>query len=195
VRQALERLYGDVALYRRLLLSFVERHASTADRVLELLALGDNEPLYQVAHGLKGEAGNLGIDAVHNAADALVKAIRSGAVEHLSTLGDAFAAQLREAVELTRRLAAVPRDCDSASGVVPERELKLDRLIPLLRQLMPLLEAKSFRAREVVRETAALLEGTSLADEFREVDRCATGLRYDVALSELNKLLERLPQS
>jgi signal transduction histidine kinase/DNA-binding response OmpR family regulator len=195
VRQALERLYGDVVLYRRLLLSFVERHASTADRVLELLVCGDNEPLYQLAHGLKGEAGNLGIDAVHDAADALVKAIRSGAVEHLAKLADAFAVQLREAVELISRLTASPHGGSPAAESLPQRELKLDLLIPLLRQLMPLLEAKSFRAREVVRETVALLEGTSLADEFREVDHCAAGLRYDVALSELNKLLERLPQS
>lgn len=194
VRKALDLLYGDDALYHQLLHSFAEHHASTPDRVLELLQAGDNEPLYQLAHGLKGEAGNLGVDTVCNSADVLAKAIRQGAVGQLKELGDALALRLKGAVELAGSLPALPSAARQDAGAAL-REIKFDLLTSLLQKLMPLLEAKSFRAREVVCEVAALLEGTSLADEFREIDHCAAGLRYDAALAQLNKLLERLPKS
>jgi signal transduction histidine kinase/CheY-like chemotaxis protein len=192
VRHALDRLHGDVTLYRRLLLSFAKRHTSTADRIMEFQGCGDDQPLFQIAHGLKGEAGNLGIDAVHDAADALVKAIRNNAVEHLTTLTETLSIRLGDSIELSLGLTDLFPDNNMAMD--GQRELKLDQLLPLLLQLMPLLDAKSFRAREVVREVVSLLEGTSLSEAFREIDRCVMGLRYEAALSKLNKLFESLPR-
>jgi signal transduction histidine kinase/DNA-binding response OmpR family regulator/HPt (histidine-containing phosphotransfer) domain-containing protein len=195
VRQALARLYGDMTIYRRLLRSFTDRNASTADHVLALLGRGDDDQLYQVAHGLKGEAGNLGIDAVGDAADAVAKAVRNGAAERLAALTDALAARCRESVEVLGRLEASPVQAGERPDAVPTRDLRLDQVLPLLRELASRLEVKRFDARAVVRETATLVDGTELAGEFGEIDRCAMELRYDAALPKLRRLLERLPRS
>jgi hypothetical protein len=82
-----------------------------------------------------------------------------------------------------------------ASGAQPEREIRLERVLPLLQQLASLLEVKSLRAGEVVCEAVALLEGTALAGDFLDIDNCVQELRYDVALAKLQVLLEDLPQS
>jgi hypothetical protein len=84
---------------------------------------------------------------------------------------------------------------DVVSGNKQTRELQLDQVLPRLQQLASLLEVKSFGARATVREVAGMVEGTSLASEFVEIDRSVTALAYDTALLKLHEILERLPQS
>jgi PAS domain S-box-containing protein len=195
VRQALARMGEDPVLYRKLLQSFATNHAATAEHIQELLGHDDYASLYQVAHGLKGEAGNLGIDAVRNAADALAKAVRSAAVNRLPALTQALAERCRENIELLTRLKLASPASQAIANGLPQRELQLDQVLPRLQQLAALLELKSFGARAAVRELSALIEGTSLASEFGEIDQNVTALAYDTALSKLNDLLEQLPQS
>jgi len=194
VRPALARICDDVALYRQLLQIFARSHATTAERILMLEAQGDEEQLYQVAHGLKGEAGNIGVDAIRHAADALAVAVRNKARDHYAVLAGALAASCAASVALLGRLVASPPAVE-ASGAQPEREIRLERVLPLLQQLASLLEVKSLRAGEVVCEAVALLEGTALAGDFLDIDNCVQELRYDVALAKLQVLLEDLPQS
>jgi hypothetical protein len=55
-----------------------------------------------------------------------------------------------------------------------------------------LLEKKSFGARAAVRELSALIEGTSLAEAFAEIDQSVTALAYDSAQLKLHQFLEHL---
>jgi CheY-like chemotaxis protein len=201
VREALARLGGDVALYRRLLSVCVQNRAATAEQILALLRLGDDKQLYQVAHGLKGEAGNLGIKAVRDAADALASAVRNGPNPAMAMLAQTLAEQCRLAVDMLAQLSASTPVHDLVSGVsgvsakALTRELQLEQVVPRLQQLASLLEVKSFGARAAVRELSTLIEGTSLADTFADIDRSVTALAYDSALSKLRDLIERLSQS
>jgi HPt (histidine-containing phosphotransfer) domain-containing protein len=204
VREALARMGGDVTLYRRLLSSCAKNRAATAEQILDLLRLGDDKQLYQVAHGLKGEAGNLGLKAVRDAADALASAIRSGPTPAMAKLAQTLAEECRLAVAVLAQLSAstpLPEVVSGVSGVsgvsakAPTRELQLDQVLPRLQQLAALLEVKSFGARAAVRELSTLVKGTSLAEAFGDIDQSVTALAYDSALVKLRKLVEQLPQS
>jgi HPt (histidine-containing phosphotransfer) domain-containing protein len=191
----------DPVLYRKLLQSFATNHTATAEHILALFGHGDHASLYQVAHGLKGEAGNLGIDAVRDAADALASAIRSGPNPTMAKLAQTLAEKCRQAVEVLAQLSAstslpeVVSGVSSVSANAPTRELQLEQVLPRLQQLAELLEVKSFGARAAVRVVAGLIEGTTLAETFAEIDRSVTALAYDIALAKLHKFVERLPQS
>jgi CheY-like chemotaxis protein len=191
VRQALARMGQDVLLYHKLLHTFAANRATTAEQILEFLRLGDDKQLYQVAHGLKGEAGNLGIDAVRDAANALACAVRSGPSPAMATLAQSLAEQCRLAVEVLAQLS----DSAPVHQVVvgTTHGLQLDQVLPRLQQLAALLEVKSFGARAVVHEVAALVEGTSVADAFAEIDQSVTALAYAAALSKLHELLKQFP--
>jgi CheY-like chemotaxis protein len=195
VRQALARMGQNLVLYRKLLQSFATNRAATAERILELLGRSDHESLYQLAHGLKGEAGNLGIDTVRDAADAVAKAIKSAAVNRLPALTQTLAQRCQESIELLAGLKLASPVSHVATDGFPQRELQIEQALPLLKQLQSLLEVKSFRARATVRELSALIEGTSLAGEFADIEQSVTALRYDDALSQLHQLLKRLAQS
>jgi CheY-like chemotaxis protein len=195
VREALARMGGDVALYRRLLSACAQNRAATAEQILDLLRRGDDKQLYQVAHGLKGEAGNLGIKAVRDAADALASAVRNGPNPAMAMLAQTLAEQCRLAVDMLAQLSASTPVHDLVSGIsakAPTRELQLEQVVPRLQQLAALLEVKSFGARVAVHELSTLVEGTSLASEFAEIDRSVTALAYDSALLKLHQILEHL---
>jgi PAS domain S-box-containing protein len=189
VREALARMGENVPLYRRLLRSFAQNRASTADHLQALLARSDHESLYQLAHGLKGEAGNLGIDAVRDAADALAKAVRGAESQRLPELTQALAACCQQSISLLGGLQA--QASPASPDVLVDQPLQIERLRPLLEQLEPLLEVKSFGARAVVREVADLLKGTALASHFTDIDQSVSTLAYDHALSKLRELLKQ----
>jgi HPt (histidine-containing phosphotransfer) domain-containing protein len=191
VRQALARMGQDLLLYRKLLHTFAANRATTAEQILKLLRLGDDKQLYQVAHGLKGEAGNLGIDAVRDAADALSSAVRDGPNPAMATLAQNLAEQCRLAVEVLAQLSDSTPVHEVVLGTT--HELQLDQVLPRLQQLAALLEVKSFGARAAVHEVAALVEGTSMANAFAEIDQSVTALAYDAALSKLHEFLKQLP--
>jgi CheY-like chemotaxis protein len=195
VRQALARMGEDLSLYRKLLRSFAQTRVSTADQLQELCAQAEHEALYQLAHGLKGEAGNLGIDAVRDAADALSNAVRNNPSQAMGPLAQSLATQCRLAVQLLLELSAATPLPDVASVNVQPSELQLDQVLPRLLKLAALLEIKSLTARTAVHETAVLIQGSSLADAFADIERSVAALAYDAALSQLNKLLEQLPPS
>jgi two-component system sensor histidine kinase/response regulator len=194
VRQALQRMGGDVELYRELLIGFGERRATAADELMKLLDSAADEQIYQFAHALKGEAGNIGIDAVRDAADSLAKAVRDGEGDRAASC-EVLAASCRRAVDLLRGLAASMPDAAPVPDAGPLRSVPPDRILPLLRQLQSLLEARSFRARDVVREAAAVLEGSALSGEFGELAISAQGLHYDAALQKLLALIDKLTRS
>lgn len=195
VREALARLGEDVALYRRLLSSCAENHLNTAEQLLELLRLGDDKQLYQVAHSLKGEAGNLGIQSLHDAADALANAIRNGPNPAMAMLTQKLAENCRQAIDAMAQLSTSAPMHDLVIASTPTQELRLDVVLPRMQQLASLLELKSFGARAAVQELTDWVAGTSLANAFSDIDESVATLAYDTALSKLNDLIKQLSSS
>ncbi|HWR02985.1 MAG TPA: PAS domain S-box protein [Humidesulfovibrio sp.] len=79
VAEALERLGGDAALYRELLEQFTERYTGQAANICRTIEDGDMAEARQLAHSLRGVAGNLGAVAVSAAAATLERALAEGA--------------------------------------------------------------------------------------------------------------------
>lgn len=79
VNEALERLGGDKELYDDLLVHFKEspRYAN----LLQAIEADDAAEAFQLAHALKGTAGNLGFALLFDALQPVVEALRSGDVE------------------------------------------------------------------------------------------------------------------
>ncbi len=97
VRKALERMNNDVGLYRHLLLLFFNTQSGTAQRLREFLRTFDYARLYPAAHGLKGEAGTLGIDAISRAAEDLCQSIKADQVEKYGIQTEALASACESA--------------------------------------------------------------------------------------------------
>ena len=72
----LERLMGNRALYRKLLMDFGTRYAGTADDIRGAIDAGDFDQVHSLVHNLKGLAGNLAASDLLAAAVTLEKLIK-----------------------------------------------------------------------------------------------------------------------
>ena len=69
--EGLKRLQGNRTLYRNLIIRFVDSCGDTMDQIRAAIAKRNFSEVHQLAHSLKGSAGNLAADQVHEAAMAL----------------------------------------------------------------------------------------------------------------------------
>jgi hypothetical protein len=73
----------------------------------------------------------------------------------------------------------------------PQVELEPDQALPLLRQLLYQLRARSLSARRLAEEVEAMLGMSELAKEFTTIAQDTRQLKYDAAIAELEQFLTR----
>ncbi|MDT4329610.1 response regulator [Methylomonas sp. MED-D] len=182
---ALRRMGGDPLFYRRLLARFAERHGDAGAQIRRLAGDGDNEALYQLAHNLKGEAGNLGLDSIAGPADRLGRLLKSAGAQNWAELAATLAS---ECEAMTARLAALTLDA-AAVPAAPSGG-GAGEFWPRLTLLEQQLRSKSLEARHLVDELEGTLDDPILAEQFAKVVQAVKQLRYDAALVELATLGE-----
>jgi two-component system, sensor histidine kinase and response regulator len=79
---AIQRLGGDVQLYRELVQSFVEDSAGLVPQIMAALAAKDFEKLHRAAHCLKGTAATCGALAVASACAQIEQSALDKELEH-----------------------------------------------------------------------------------------------------------------
>lgn len=79
VDKALERLKGNKEAYKSFLVEFFED--PDFESLGEEIKAGNARNAFEYAHGLKGMAANLGLDAVHNELSTLVEILRPGGLD------------------------------------------------------------------------------------------------------------------
>lgn len=97
---ALARFGGMQPMYTKYLKRFVEE--PTYAQMLEAVANKDFKEIETTAHTLKGIVGNLGLTALFQGFDNIVKAVRAGENDKAIELSNA----IREKVDLTRKVLA-----------------------------------------------------------------------------------------
>jgi signal transduction histidine kinase/DNA-binding response OmpR family regulator len=96
---------GKPAKLARYLSMFVDSHAQDAERLQAFISTGQMKEAEQLAHALKGVAGNLGAVQLHAASGSLTDALRQGTCQDDVTIGHAAVAA--ELIPLMMRLRAV----------------------------------------------------------------------------------------
>ncbi len=103
IEKGLELVRGNIAKYVRMLALFVDSHAHDATKLAEALASKDLATLKQVAHTLKGSAGNVGAVWVSDAATALDSGIRTNsASDKIESSCTMLIAELESLIESIR---------------------------------------------------------------------------------------------
>ncbi len=104
VAEALERLDGNLKLYKRLVCSFVENRVGIVTVIMDGLMNGDGESAMRTAHTLKSSAGTIGAEELQNLAQVLETAIdRREPITEISAALESVASELeRVMAELDR---------------------------------------------------------------------------------------------
>lgn len=189
VRAGLARLGGNIPLYRRLLLAFVEQHRSLATVFHQLDPDHDRDQIFFIAHSLKGEAGNFGFETLKSLANKLCQTVKS--VDSAVLKGD-MEVLIRECeaiLVLLKPLVENMADITPTSNVT-SAAFDTDYLMSKLRELAVQLKLKNLDARYLVAELDGKITDPKLTVEFAEVAKATQQLRYDIALIALEQILD-----
>lgn len=166
---------GKLPTYRRILALFADGHANDAQRLQALLALGDFAQLRQLAHALKGAAGNIGAQGVRAQALALEMAAERGdaaqaqvAVQALATELVALVAALRTALlvaapstamapNATSSVSSAPSATTATAGGLTTLPVPSAQLASELQSLHNLLSNDDLEARRLFRHLQPIL--------------------------------------
>ena len=201
LRAGLARCAGDAASYRRLLRHFVDGQRDFVDAFTASWNDGDHASALRLAHTLKGNAGQIGADELHAAAQTLEHVCR-----HAPAAPDAScAAPLRAVAQalgavlegLRARLgapqvrAAADQTADAAPGAGDGRagDAALHARMLGLRALLAAGDADAIDAAESIRDA---LVSSRHAAAFGPVAEAVSSCDFDRAVAQLAPLLETL---
>ena len=178
VRSGLARCGGNLLVYRKILRRFAETQAATPQRIRAALAVGDHATAEREAHTLKGVAGNVGADAVQEAAKAVEACIKQGADVNAS-----LGALEQPLGVLIERLASV-LVLQKLAGV-DEALPSSENLLPLLDRLEMLLNENDAAAGELVAHIELQLQDGELRRHIQPIIDRIDDFEFEDALELL----------
>jgi signal transduction histidine kinase/CheY-like chemotaxis protein len=179
----LHRVGGNQALHQQLLLKFINHHAYAAEEVRDALGRGDNSSAERAAHTVRGVAGNVGLNGVAAAAQALETALRTGADTTL--LQPALAAAISRAVlALQPLLPTAPPEAAAADTATPAVHTRDANFEQHLHQLTTLLRDSDSAAVDFMAEHQASLRSGLPSERFQALQRALEQFDFELALEE-----------
>ncbi|MGO4382442.1 Hpt domain-containing protein [Pseudoduganella sp. RAF53_2] len=175
----LGRLMGKRALYREILQRFQRDHLDVVQRMTQMLHAGERLQAQREAHLLKGSAGLIGAQQVHDLTVLLENAIAAGTETHslLPFLGDALK---RLGVAIERVLPDLPEQEESADA-----EDTTENLHELLHKLAFLLNEGDGAAIDLVEQRAGVLAAALGVKAYEAVAAAAHAFDFETALDAL----------
>lgn len=142
-----------------------------------------------LVHGIKGVAGNIGAQSLHDAALSLEKAIKKGRKNKLAALNETFVSALTPILEGLQRLEVV-----DTSSMNPSEPVVIDskKMSPMLIQLATHLEEFNLESVPLIDTIHKQLEFSSSAPLCLEMKIHIRNYDFNLARKSLDKLADRL---
>jgi HPt (histidine-containing phosphotransfer) domain-containing protein len=156
----LQRLLGNKALYRKLLLDFGSKYTTVADEIRKALDAGNLDQTHRLVHNIKGLAGNLAATDLQTAAVEMEKLVKGASPKTSSDKA------------LTRKLAALETALDNALKTVqtlggPQEEMTIEPPKDMIAGIPPELAEEAARRIKAAAEMGDVTELTSIAEELK----------------------------
>ena len=180
---SLERIGGNRALYRRLLLKFAENQAGALVQIRSALAAADQELAVRLAHTLRGVAGNAGADAVAAAARHIEDALTHGEPEVLRWV-DAAEAPLRQALAAIATLPVAEQGGSSLGDAAT--------LLPQLKALRDRIQDDDTSAADLLEPLGRAVQGGEGGKLLRELEKQIGAYDFEAAKQSLEALASSL---
>lgn len=182
--EGMERLMGDAALYRQLLLRFRRDYQDAVAQIRQLMAEGIPAAAQRKAHSLKGAAGMIGAQELNHLAGVTEAGLcASGQETHagLDVLEQALSALV---LAITSHLDG-PQASPAAPTAPPVDAQAAEHARPLILRLAQLLDDGNGEAIDVLEQSATVLAAGLGIAVFQEVAAAAHEFDFEAALAAL----------
>ncbi len=186
IAAGLERMVGNRAAYRKLLLKFAESKVQADTEILEAWKSHDIQLAVRLAHTLKGVAGNLGATGLQHASKELEAAIKEERNDVLPLL-EVFSQELKTVMQSIALLepAAKPQP---AGGEASAATVNMEEIAPVLKRLRALLEDDDMEAMDCLTELQDKVKGTTVEAALQEISKALGGYDFGKALKILGEV-------
>ncbi len=188
IQDALSALNIDKAVFKHILIGFLKNNKESANKIRNAFDKKDWESIVQLAHSLKGSAGNIGADKLYKAAQELETAGREGAPT--SALLDRVETALNQVLESLQMLTDTSKteplpgkERGTGPGVDPAQ------VIPVLKQLADALDLAE--PEEIKKHMEAVKKYLDISI-FRNLEDQVNDYEYDKALKTLKGIMEEM---
>lgn len=184
VEEGLDRLMGERALYLEILRRFLHEYEDSANRIGALLAQRMDGKAQLAAHSLKGSAGLIGAQLVHDQSVLMENAIAAGA--DASVLLPALRSHLCDTCETIGRL--LREQADSVAPCAPPA-IDTAQLHALIEELVGLLREGDGAAIDLVEKSAPVLAAALGVPTYQMVAAATHAFDFETALDALEMAL------
>ncbi len=191
IASGLGRVGGNKKLYAKLLRQFKDGQETAVEQIKAALRSGDVETAARLAHTVKGVSGNLGGEDLYRAAADLEKAIKEGK-ENLDTPMTAFGAQLKVVMEGIKAFEESQAAREELGKPTGEVQIDKEAVKLLLQEMAQLLESDVTEAMDRLEALKHHLANSSVAEEFRRLEKQVEGFDTDGALTSLDIIAGKL---
>jgi HPt (histidine-containing phosphotransfer) domain-containing protein len=180
VEEGLDRLMGERSLYLQILRRFLQDYRDSCQRIESLLAQRQEAKAQLAAHSLKGSAGLIGAQLVHDQSVLVENAIADGA--DAAALVSQLDVMLRETCASIDQLLS-----DHSDNVAPSAAPVIDpsQLRALLEELVGLLRDGDGAAIDLVEKSAPVLAAALGVPTFQMVAAATHAFDFETALDAL----------
>jgi two-component system, sensor histidine kinase and response regulator len=196
VPDALKRLDGDKQLYANLLQLFMEDHAHALENLHALVDSGDLKQARELAHSLKGAAGNLGAPGLQTAASALEQALKGEERALLPDLLASLASAEKGALEGIRDYLDNPKKDGRPKPPVKEtpslNAAALADIRPLFTEMRGYLSTNNMQALKLFETIQERLAGMLESEQLPLLAKAVGRLDFKRAIARLDALDQEL---
>ena len=190
IKAGLERVAGNQTLYSDLLLKFGKKHYDADRQIGKALDAADFEKAKQIAHMIKGTAGNLGANALHATAGRLEAAVIQKDIGIINRYLESFSEVLGDLNATIKRFeneyVDTPVHSSTDSGTVDT-----SRISTLLNEIMELISSDYGEAIEKADSLESELGGAADGD-IAEVKSALEEFDEEAALEKLKAIAGKL---
>ena len=190
VETGLQRVRGNVTLYRKLLVDFIRRNGSLCEELGATYKRGDVDELKKMVHTLKGTAGNLSAIALQKAALNLEDALKQRNMEDV----DVRLMQLREiwenVLDAIDMIAVEEEPVEHVESV--GKEFEQTDVVNMLQELDELLGQGSFDAEKLIQVLKPVFERAQCRDDALLLEQQMSDFDYKSAQETLATLADKM---
>ena len=188
IQDALSALNIDKDVFKHILTGFLKNNKESANKIREAFDKKDWESLVQLAHSLKGSAGNIGADMLYKAAGELEAAGREGAAT--TALLERVETALNQVLESLQLLADTSKTeplpgKESGAG----HDIDPAQVIPILKQLA---DALDLAEPEEIKKHMEVIKKYLDISILKDIEDQVNDYEYDRALERVKEITEEM---
>ncbi len=186
IQDTLSALNIEESVFKHILTGFLKNNKESVNKIRDAFNRKDWESLVQIAHSLKGSAGNIGADDLHKAAWELETAGREGApiaalLEKVETALNQVLESLQLLTDISKAESLPVKEHNAGSGVDPAQ------VMPVLKQLV---DALNLAEPEEIKKHIKVARKYLNISTLQDIEDLVNDYEYDKALKTIKRILK-----